>query len=85
MAENPSTDRRGPYAPETTEISQGDTMAERQLSYRGAINEALRLEMRRDSTVVVMGEDVSGAPHSDNPTHFDAWVRPRLDCDRSSS
>ncbi len=48
-------------------------MTERELSYRQAINEALRLEMHRDPTVVVMGEDVSGAPQSDNPEHLDAW------------
>ena len=48
-------------------------MAERQLSYREAIQEALRLEMRRDLTVVIMGEDVSGAPQSDDPAHLDAW------------
>jgi pyruvate dehydrogenase E1 component beta subunit len=29
--------------------------------------------MRRDSTVVMMGEDISGAPHSDDPAHLDAW------------
>ncbi|MBV8356554.1 MAG: alpha-ketoacid dehydrogenase subunit beta [Deltaproteobacteria bacterium] len=29
-------------------------------SFREAINEALRLEMRRDSRVIVMGEDVAG-------------------------
>ena len=33
-------------------------MAERELTYRGAINEALRLEMRRDESVFIMGEDV---------------------------
>ncbi|MEE9162750.1 MAG: alpha-ketoacid dehydrogenase subunit beta [Candidatus Neomarinimicrobiota bacterium] len=48
-------------------------MTERELSYRLAINEALRLEMRRDPTVVVMGEDISGAPQSDDPRHLDAW------------
>jgi pyruvate dehydrogenase E1 component beta subunit len=32
----------------------------RQLTFRDAINEALRLEMRRDPTVIVMGEDVAG-------------------------
>ena len=48
-------------------------MTERELSYRLAINEALRLEMRRDPLVVLMGEDVSGAPQSDNPEHLDAW------------
>src|SRR5258708_12925836 len=29
-------------------------------SFREAINEALRLEMRRDPRVIVMGEDVAG-------------------------
>jgi len=32
------------------------------ISYRGAINEALREEMRRDETVIVMGQDVAKAP-----------------------
>src|SRR5919202_580721 len=48
-------------------------MAARQLSYREAINEALRLEMRRDPRVIVMGEDVTGASHSEDPAHLDAW------------
>ncbi len=48
-------------------------MADRQLSYREAINEALRLEMRRDPTVVLMGEDVTGASQSADPAHLDAW------------
>jgi pyruvate/2-oxoglutarate/acetoin dehydrogenase E1 component len=48
-------------------------MAARQLSYREAINEALRLEMRCDPTVIIMGEDVTGAPQSDDPAHRDAW------------
>jgi len=34
--------------------------AERQITYAEALNEALREEMRRDSTVFVMGEDVAG-------------------------
>jgi acetoin:2,6-dichlorophenolindophenol oxidoreductase subunit beta len=29
-------------------------------SFREAINEALRLEMRRDQRVIIMGEDVAG-------------------------
>jgi pyruvate/2-oxoglutarate/acetoin dehydrogenase E1 component len=48
-------------------------MADRQLSYREAINEALRQEMRRDPTVVLMGEDVTGASQSADPAHLDAW------------
>jgi pyruvate/2-oxoglutarate/acetoin dehydrogenase E1 component len=35
-------------------------MAIRELTYREAINEALRQEMRRDPEVVVIGEDVAG-------------------------
>lgn len=35
-------------------------MAARTISFRDAINEAMRLEMRRDPTVVLMGEDVAG-------------------------
>jgi pyruvate dehydrogenase E1 component beta subunit len=48
-------------------------MAERILSYREAINEALRLEMERDPAVVLMGEDVTGASQSSKPEHLDAW------------
>ena len=32
----------------------------RTLTFREAINEAMRLEMRRDPTVILMGEDVAG-------------------------
>ncbi len=35
-------------------------MTDRKLTFREAINEALRLEMRRDPTVVLMGEDIAG-------------------------
>jgi pyruvate dehydrogenase E1 component beta subunit len=48
-------------------------MTERVISYREAINEALRLEMARDETVILMGEDVTGASHSQDPDHLDAW------------
>ncbi|GAB4425444.1 MAG: alpha-ketoacid dehydrogenase subunit beta [Chloroflexi bacterium OHK40] len=47
--------------------------AVRTLSYREAINEALRLEMRRDPSVILMGEDVTGASQSDDEAHLDAW------------
>ena len=33
----------------------------RQATFQKAINEALEQEMERDSSVVVMGEDVAGA------------------------
>jgi pyruvate dehydrogenase E1 component beta subunit len=48
-------------------------MEHRQLSYRQAINEALRQEMRRDPSVFLMGEDIAGAPGRDNPEMVDAW------------
>ena len=48
-------------------------MTTRQLSYREAINEALRLEMRRDPRVILMGEDVTGASQSSDPAQLDAW------------
>ncbi|MDA8195354.1 MAG: alpha-ketoacid dehydrogenase subunit beta [Thermaerobacter sp.] len=35
-------------------------MTTRQITFREAINDALRQEMRRDPTVIVMGEDVAG-------------------------
>lgn len=41
-------------------------MTTRRLTFREAINEAIRLEMRRDPTVVLLGEDVAGGatlPH----------------------
>jgi acetoin:2,6-dichlorophenolindophenol oxidoreductase subunit beta len=31
-----------------------------QRSFRQALNDALRLEMRRDPSVIVLGEDVAG-------------------------
>ena len=48
-------------------------MAERELTYRGAINEALRQEMRRAESVFVMGEAIAGAPGRDDPEMVDAW------------
>jgi pyruvate/2-oxoglutarate/acetoin dehydrogenase E1 component len=40
-------------------------------SYRQAINEALAQEMRRDPTVIVMGEDNAGGMGA--PGEDDAW------------
>ena len=53
-------------------------MTTRTLTFREAINEALRLEMRRDPTVILMGEDVVGGatvPHLE-ATGEDAWGGP---------
>ena len=49
-------------------------MADRKISYREALNEALHQEMERDEAVIVMGEDISGAPHTEEPT--DIWGGP---------
>lgn len=43
-------------------------------SYRQAINEAIRQEMERDSSVILMGEDVSGGTATDGEQ--DAWGGP---------
>ncbi|MGH9034711.1 MAG: alpha-ketoacid dehydrogenase subunit beta [Acidimicrobiia bacterium] len=43
----------------------------RTISYRQAINEALRQEMERDDTVIVMGEDNAGGQGADGER--DAW------------
>jgi len=46
-------------------------MATRKISYREAINEALAQEMERDSTVIIMGEDVAGGAGGQGKD--DAW------------
>ena len=46
----------------------------RQVTYIQAVNEALRLEMERDPTVIVMGEDIAGG--GDRPDKQDAWGGP---------
>ena len=45
----------------------------RTLSMREAINEALRLEMQRDATVILMGEDVAGGATVPGFEQDDAW------------
>jgi pyruvate dehydrogenase E1 component beta subunit len=48
----------------------------RELTLSQAINEALRQEMRRDGTVVVIGEDVAGAAGRADQGLIDAWGGP---------
>jgi pyruvate dehydrogenase E1 component beta subunit len=48
-------------------------MPDRIISYREAINEAIVEEMQRDKNVIILGEDVAGAPQSDDPAMLDAW------------
>ena len=46
----------------------------RQATFQKAINEALEQEMERDSSVVVMGEDVAGGTYTEGDS--DAWGGP---------
>jgi pyruvate dehydrogenase E1 component beta subunit len=52
------------------------TAATRELTFSQAINDALRLEMRRDPTVIVMGEDIAGAAGRSALGLVDAWGGP---------
>ncbi len=45
----------------------------RQMTYAQAINEAMRLEMRRDPRVILMGEDVAGGATVSGFEGEDAW------------
>lgn len=45
----------------------------RMISYSEAINEAMKLAMRRDETVILMGEDVAGGAEVDHLQDEDAW------------
>lgn len=51
-------------------------VATRELTFSQAINDALRLAMRRDPTVIVMGEDVAGAAGRAHLGLSDAWGGP---------
>lgn len=48
-------------------------VAIRQLTYAQAVNEAIRLEMRRDPRVILMGEDVAGGATVTGFATEDAW------------
>ena len=54
----------------------GETAELRELNFGQAINEALCLEMRRDSTVIILGEDVAGAAGRAHLGLMDAWGGP---------
>jgi len=48
-------------------------MAERQLNFSQALNEAMRQEMRRDPKVILMGEDVAGGADVEHLAGDEAW------------
>lgn len=50
--------------------------ATRQMTYQQAINEALRIAMREDPTVVLLGEDIAGGAEVDHLINEDAWGGP---------
>jgi pyruvate dehydrogenase E1 component beta subunit len=52
------------------------TTETRELNFGQAINEALRQEMARDPTVIVMGEDIAGAAGRAHLGFVDAWGGP---------
>jgi pyruvate dehydrogenase E1 component beta subunit len=54
----------------------GAPSVERELTLSQAINEAIRGEMRRDPTIVVLGEDVAGAAGRAHLGLVDAWGGP---------
>ena len=48
-------------------------MAERQLNFNEALNEAMRQEMQRDPKVILLGEDVAGGADVEHLDGDDAW------------
>lgn len=48
-------------------------MPERELNFGQALNEAMSMEMRRDSNVVLMGEDVAGGAGVEHLEGDEAW------------
>src|SRR6266403_202725 len=48
-------------------------MADRELNFGQALNEAMRQEMRRDPKVILMGEDVAGGADVEHLQGDDAW------------
>jgi pyruvate/2-oxoglutarate/acetoin dehydrogenase E1 component len=49
-------------------------VAQRELTFNQAINEAIRQEMRRDPMIIVIGEDVSGAGGRSEQGFLDGWA-----------
>lgn len=45
----------------------------REISMSSALNEAIKLAMRRDEDVILMGEDVAGGAHVDHLQDDEAW------------
>lgn len=54
-------------------MSLGTVASVHELTFSQAINEALRLEMRRDPTIVIMGEDIAGGAGLAHLGFVDSW------------
>ena len=52
------------------------TTETRTLRYREAINEALHQEMERDSTIILMGEEMAGGAGKEDQGFVDSWGGP---------
>ena len=50
--------------------------ATRQMTYKDAVNEALRIAMREDPRVILLGEDIAGGAMIDHLADEDAWGGP---------
>ncbi len=48
----------------------------REIQYREAINEAIRQEMERDESVIIMGEEIAGGAGREHLGIVDAWGGP---------
>ena len=48
----------------------------REIQYREAINEAIRQEMERDESVIIMGEEIAGGAGREDLGIIDAWGGP---------
>jgi pyruvate dehydrogenase E1 component beta subunit len=60
----------------TTTYADMATTGTREIQYRQAINEALRQEMARDETVIIMGEEIAGGAGREHLGIVDAWGGP---------
>ena len=60
----------------TATYAEMTTSATREIQYREAINEALRQEMERDETVIIMGEEIAGGAGREHLGIVDAWGGP---------
>ena len=59
-----------------TNLARMTTNGTREIQYREAMNEALRQEMERDETVIIMGEDIAGGAGREHLGIADAWGGP---------